>query len=161
MLQVKREKMSNDTSNNAGKTSTDLVRAKQVTTSSYKRNLFTLMMCCCCCRPSSQPYVMASGVTRSGTSNGYPVKAQLQIIGKCSVFIVCADCHCLVFLGLTSRTEPVLFLLWSVKILYLFWKNDCYDNLNFACLLDIVCNDVHSSVTKITKTDICSLLSPH
>ncbi|KAG7239834.1 hypothetical protein INR49_030546 [Caranx melampygus] len=30
--------------------------------------------------PLSQPYVMASGVTKSGTSNGYPMKAQLQII---------------------------------------------------------------------------------
>lgn len=40
-----------------------------------------------CCRPSSQPYVMASGVTKSGTSNGYPMKAQLQIIGKSSVLI--------------------------------------------------------------------------
>uniref|UniRef100_A0A8D3A0B4 E3 ubiquitin-protein ligase n=1 Tax=Scophthalmus maximus TaxID=52904 RepID=A0A8D3A0B4_SCOMX len=30
---------------------------------------------------------MASGVTKPGTSNGYPMKAQLQIIGKCSVFI--------------------------------------------------------------------------
>ncbi|CAB1458847.1 unnamed protein product [Pleuronectes platessa] len=30
--------------------------------------------------PSSQPYVMASGVTKSGTTNGYPMKAQLQII---------------------------------------------------------------------------------
>ncbi|MEQ2258776.1 hypothetical protein XENORESO_002287 [Xenotaenia resolanae] len=30
-------------------------------------------------RPSCQPYVMASGVTKSSTSNGYPLKAQLQI----------------------------------------------------------------------------------
>ncbi|KAI3356725.1 hypothetical protein L3Q82_003401 [Scortum barcoo] len=37
-------------------------------------------------RPSSQPYVMASGAT-SNTSNGYPMKAQLQIIGKSSVLI--------------------------------------------------------------------------
>lgn len=45
------------------------------------------MMCCLYCRPSSQPYVMASGVTQPGTSNGYPVKAQLQIIGKCLFFV--------------------------------------------------------------------------
>uniref|UniRef100_A0A3Q1GB81 E3 ubiquitin-protein ligase n=2 Tax=Acanthochromis polyacanthus TaxID=80966 RepID=A0A3Q1GB81_9TELE len=38
------------------------------------------MKCLLCCRLSSQPYVMASGVTKSGTSNGYPMKAQLQII---------------------------------------------------------------------------------
>ncbi|TNN52571.1 E3 ubiquitin-protein ligase Itchy [Liparis tanakae] len=31
-------------------------------------------------QPSPQPYVMASGVTKTGTSNGYPMKAQLQII---------------------------------------------------------------------------------
>lgn len=51
------------------------------------RFVITLMMCCLCCRPLSQPYVMASGVTKPGTSNGYPMKAQLQIIGECLVTV--------------------------------------------------------------------------
>uniref|UniRef100_A0A8C8DY51 E3 ubiquitin-protein ligase n=1 Tax=Oryzias sinensis TaxID=183150 RepID=A0A8C8DY51_9TELE len=32
-----------------------------------------------CCRASSHPYVMASGLAKSGTSNGFPLKSQLQI----------------------------------------------------------------------------------
>lgn len=45
------------------------------------------MIWCLYCRPSFQPYVMASEVTKSGTSNGYPMKAQLQIVGKSLVCI--------------------------------------------------------------------------
>lgn len=34
---------------------------------------------------------MASGVSKSGTSNGYPVKAQLQITGMCLIVIVVSE----------------------------------------------------------------------
>lgn len=44
--------------------------------------VITVMICFLCYRPSAQPYVMASGVAKPGTSNGYPMKAQLQIIGE-------------------------------------------------------------------------------
>lgn len=42
-------------------------------------------------RPQVQPYVMASGVTKSGTTNGHPLKAQLQIIGESIRLWVCTD----------------------------------------------------------------------
>lgn len=61
-----------------------------------------------CCRPSSQPYVMASGVTKPGTTNGYPVKAQLQITGKCSASVVRADSLSLSCLTGTHQNKTIV-----------------------------------------------------
>lgn len=44
--------------------------------------LAALTLCRVLRRPQVQPYVMASGVTKSGTTNGHPLKAQLQITGE-------------------------------------------------------------------------------
>lgn len=51
---------------------------------------------------------MASGVPKSGTSNGYPVKAQLQIIGMCSVFIVHADSLSLSYLTGNEQNRAIV-----------------------------------------------------
>lgn len=49
----------------------------------------TLTLCRVRRRPKVQPYVMASGVTKPGTTNGHPLKAQLQIVGESALKQVC------------------------------------------------------------------------
>lgn len=74
------------------------------------------MMCCVCCRPSSQPYVMDSEVAKAGTSNGYPMKAQLQIIGKCPS---------------TNILDYLYFTHFQTFFFFLFLKNITYYMLLF------------------------------
>lgn len=112
------------------------VRTQSETKSIQGLVFAALTPCRVCRRPEVQPYVMASGVTKSGTTNGHPLKAQLQIIGESALtqlvtslflsdFFSFRSCSLLWLLAAHSCHKLLLFLFCSHVNNYLLSAAHC------------------------------------